>query len=45
VQHPVESAHIEAALDKALKKGDAHRMAARGDADGTLGDKPPYSAL
>jgi len=44
VHYPVESAGIEAALDKAVKGARAYRIVEKGDPDGILGEKPQFSA-
>ena len=44
VHRPVDSGRIDAALDTAVKRGDAHRVAGAGDAAGLLGDHPQFSA-
>ncbi|WP_298196124.1 molybdopterin cofactor-binding domain-containing protein [Novosphingobium sp.] len=44
VQRPVESARIDAALDKAVKRARTHRIATLGDPEGAMGDRPSLIA-
>ena len=44
VQRPVDSARIDARLDKAVKKAPTHRIATIGDPDGAMGERPSLIA-